>query len=96
MSIRARWDAGWQSIKFMLYLTDTPADNGAFSYVPGSHRLVHELVRAAARDGTAHPQQHPSDHHHRGGARLGPVTPIADLLDGGSEGLLGNRVPSGT
>ncbi|NIJ42482.1 hypothetical protein FHS78_002784 [Parvibaculum indicum] len=29
------------------------------------------------------------------GALIAPVTPVADLLDGGNEGLLGNLVPAG-
>jgi hypothetical protein len=45
-----QFEARGECIKFMLYLTDTDAGNGAFSYVPGSHRLIRELVR-----------RHPSD-----------------------------------
>lgn len=37
-------------VKFMLYLADTGPDNGAFSYVRGSHHLIDALVAAAGRE----------------------------------------------
>jgi hypothetical protein len=38
---------GRLSFKFMLYLNDCDALNGAFSYAPGSHRVVHEITEYA-------------------------------------------------
>jgi hypothetical protein len=36
-------------VKFMIYLDETGPDNGAFSYVPGSHRVIDALVSHASR-----------------------------------------------
>lgn len=38
-------------VKFMLYLNDTDSGNGAFSYVPRSHRLISYLVERIHNDG---------------------------------------------
>lgn len=38
---------GRLSIKFMLYLTDTDKNRGAFSYVPSSHRSVRKIMKEA-------------------------------------------------
>ena len=39
---------GLHSFKFMLYFNDVTKENGAFSYVPGSHRLTRAVMEAAA------------------------------------------------
>jgi hypothetical protein len=49
---------GWHSFKFMLYLTDTSEDTGAFSYIPGSHEMMRAVMRAAAAKGVANIELH--------------------------------------
>ncbi|WP_282608928.1 phytanoyl-CoA dioxygenase family protein [Pelagibius sp. Alg239-R121] len=40
-----------QCLKFMIYLDDTTAANGAFSFIPGSHRKTHAYRKWFARLG---------------------------------------------
>jgi hypothetical protein len=40
-----------RALKFFLYLTDTTADNGAFSCIPGSHVAAQERVRLHLAEG---------------------------------------------
>jgi len=51
-------DEGRKSFKFMLYLSDTNGDNGAFSYVKGTQNLVHDIVSKAAPEGIANTDLH--------------------------------------
>lgn len=39
------------SFKFMVYLEDCTVENGAFSYAPGTHRVVHEVITRARAEG---------------------------------------------
>ncbi len=49
---------GRLSFKFMLYLTDAGEDTGAFSYVPGSHAMMREVMRKATERGAPNTDLH--------------------------------------
>jgi len=65
-------------LKFMIYLGDTTAKNGAFSYVPGSHRLMHHLSGRYSRDNR---ELHTIDDIRERAHGLGDSTTL-DLLHG--------------
>lgn len=49
---------GRLSFKFMLYLTDTNEETGAFSYIPRSHNMMRKAMQTAAAEGVPNTDFH--------------------------------------
>lgn len=80
---------GRRSLKFMLYLNDVTSKNGAFSYVPGSHALVMNVMEQAGVQGVSNTEVHDYEQIQRWARSLN-LTDCIRQLDEISEHIQGD------